>query len=164
MALLQGTPITTEGPGRQLSFHSLHYSRDNSFGIFSSSKKNDTIQCTFWWKDFARYLPSSEGNTRRAWLPVLLPSIECFADTSFWPIPPLEKCAWAKTHLLVIELKNASFWLEVVWELLLLQQIYFAFQGFNCTQHGAVLINPSEFNIYSGGVNMLILHASLSWE
>lgn len=41
--------------------------------------------------------------------------------------------------------------LEVVQELLPLQQIYFAFQGFNCTQHGAVLINPSEFNIYSGG-------------
>lgn len=49
------------------------------------------------------------------------------------------------------EVKTASFRLEVVQELLLLWQIYFAFQGFNCTQHGAVLINPSEFNIYSGG-------------
>lgn len=43
------------------------------------------------------------------------------------------------------------FRLEVVRELFLLRQIYFAFQGFNCTQHGAVLINPSEFNIHSGG-------------
>ena len=30
-------------------------------GIFSFNKKNDTIQCSFWWKDFAWYLPSSKG-------------------------------------------------------------------------------------------------------
>lgn len=162
-AFLPGHTPHHRGPGGQLSSTRSMLPVARLLGIFSYNKKMTRPTTPSDGRTLLGIYRVLKDNTRRVWLHFLLPSMKQLCRWLFLS-HLLKKCSWAKTHLLVIELKNTSFWLEVVRELLLLRQIYFAFQGFNCTQHGAVLINPSEFNIYSGGVNMLILHASLSWE